>query len=337
MKKRLLLFLKVFLPVIVLYGIYYYTVMNYGQFFLQVPVISYKFKNGVIANTKLFKKKFELIILGDSSTAYSIMPVVLGKRSVNLSGWGGSSLISYYMLKRYLDNHSHKPGCVLFSNSHNTDLHYKDKLWTIYILLEFFSVKELSEIYDESVAVNGYPSTEMNYFEFMLKSILSVAKLSNMPEVTTSKLKYIQSENFLKIVKQMIADRGFTGNIELPQPRHSYLDDELKFFSKGFIPHATDDYYFKKILELGREKGIKILFLPSPLASRAGVFNPDQYRRDSEYHLKKIMQAYPESIYLAPIPVDNKNFITLDHINTDEAFVYSGKLKEQIQAYCTLE
>jgi hypothetical protein len=330
--------IKIIAPVIICYAIYFLTLEYFGSYFLQIPVRDIRAKNEIIANREV-QKNFKFIILGDSSTAVSVMPKVLGQSAMNFSGWGTSSMDNYYVLRRYLAAHL-APECVLLSNSYNTDLHYKEKLWTTYIHTGFYSLEELGEIYKVSEVFKGYPSSEMSYFQFMFKGIMTKLKLSNLPTISFGMFNFLTPKpvNKYNLNVRKIADtRGFVGTNKKYSPNKEDLDEEMKFYKNGFNPFPAEDYYIQKILELSNAKKIKVIFLPAPMAKVLDMFNPEEYQLKFGLHLKKLMEPFHGTIYLEPIPVNGKHFSSLLHLSNEEAFGYSLRLKSQVKDSCTLE
>lgn len=329
---------KIIAPIVVCYGLHYFALEFHDNYLQQIPIKDLKAKNDIIAN-KLLRENFQTIILGDSSTAVSVMPSVLGRLTMNFSGWGTSSMDNYYVLKRYLSVHS-PPGCILLSTSYNTDLHYQDKFWSIYIYSGFYSFEELSQIYKDSEEFKGYPSREMSYFEFMLKSAMTRLRLYNLPEVNFNKFVFGNKKTIGKYdvdLEKISDNRGFVGSNAAFSGNKLGLDSEVDFFKRGFIPFEAEDHYLRKIFELSNQNKVKVFFLPAPMASIPDVFSPEIYQEQLGEHIKKLMSSFPNMTYLNRIPVKNNKFSSLLHIAKEEAHPYTAILRKQMQERCILE
>jgi hypothetical protein len=331
--------LKLILILISLYGFYFFMVSYFEAYLLQMPSRAYRFNNS-IAEKRSLQQDFGILVLGDSSTAVSVVPKLIGNSTVNISGWGASMMETFTLFDRYLKRHR-PPKCIVLSGSYNNDLHYKDKLWTNYIFLNYYDMFELDKIYETSKIYNGYPSTEMSKLNFLLEGFFTKAKLANSSNVSfTSFLRSMIIGNAkmrLQIRRNLLIERrGYVGsNIPTNLKFEDFLGSELDYYKKGFKPYAAEDYYFNQILKTAAQTKTKVLFLPPPLAELPGFFTPAPYLKDMKSHLEKDLLKYEGNVYLDTIPTNYKHFFSIAHMNNVEAKLYTQQLSLQVNRNCS--
>lgn len=327
---------KTLVPFLLLYLLYILVIWKLEYYVIKMPVRGYDFKNDVAAR-RAMPQDFDTLILGDSSTALSVVPHYLGN-SVNLSGWGTSSMDNYHMLLRYMENHKN-PSCILLSTTYNHQMHYREKLWTNYIFLNFYSLKELQVIYDETLKVNGYPANEMSKVEFLFKGLLTKLKLLNYDNIDF----FFYAESIIKnqplkfkiSLPHLKANKGFVeSNLSTATPIADFLGDDHSYYLQPFEAFPTEDLYIEKIVDYAKKINSKVIFLPPPLVVIPNYFNPAPYLESLKNHISPLILKHPGNKYLELIPNTRADFYSITHMNTPGAIKFSKKIGEQISSDC---
>lgn len=331
--------LKIVIPSVLVYLIFFFACKFYGTYFLAIPIGDVQVKNKIISNT-ILKKNFKFVVLGDSSSIVSLMPQVLGDSTVNLSGWGTSTMDNYYILKRYLASHSEAPKCILLTNSYFTDLHYQGKLWTMQIPTDFYSFQELNDIYNTSKVNGGYPASEYFYVEYLSMVLWAKLKLNLLPFISLRRIIYGPSaENFRYTYRNLDISitRGFVENNKDTKMNQIKLSGEINFYKHPFKPFITEDFYTKETLDLASKHNIHVIVMPSPFNRDFATGQILQHQKDFYAHLQKLSSQFGNSTFILPPKLDGSKFDSLTHIKGEHAKEYSLLFKQAIEGVCPLQ
>lgn len=267
---------------------------------------------------KIEKNKPDMLILGSSTSKYSLNPDFFDIKSFNSSS-NGNGII-------YSD--------IILSNLNYNNINY--------ILIGIdpanFSNKDYSENYEEMLLFNKYPHyfenllLEINMFNYLTKNLKSF-KLRSLPKMIKNYYSEINSNGFKPLFGDFVNDtQNYTKNIP-----YSCSDYSLNKFSSSAL---------ENIVMFANLNNIKVILTVVPLAasieyssrgmrSENPCFNSIMKFIDetsNKYNICNLTKDYPEDIYF----LANNNYFFYDssHLNQSGSIFYSKIMNSWINEEC---
>lgn len=282
--QRLVLFLKIVFPGLLLYSLYY-LVMHFYLYPLGSPKIararaSYDHA-GLYRNAEV-----DYVILGDSTALYGLEPRKLSSRSVSFS-MIASSLYSEYALLQKTEGMKIKKGIIL-TQTFISD-HYNDSVWGISVPLGHFHFQDILTLFcdEQKSACSFYEKAELLTKYILAKGYLTtfaVQLLSDRLENYERSYGHLYQTFFDVTVKT----RGFFEKTGIGENTPGqFLAPYGHHFSHALGPVPPGEIrHFQKLIELASKKNAKIFFVIMPFAN-GGKASAEAYRKSVKSLLLK--------------------------------------------------
>ncbi len=252
--------------------------------------------------------KVQILFLGDSHFVEGIDSEVFDRKVFNLSFNGASFVQSYYLLKRYVDSLEALEVVVL-----PTDLHSFSSMRTRRITEPYFWNRFID--YDELRTANGWEGLYRNWFKELTLLDPTFGRkqfVKNLIALATGKA--FERSSFSRESEQELAI-----NIRRHFEGREAFDSSLLF-------------YFGRLLELCRARGIHVVTLQTPL-SRSHLAQASHYVTSKEVQSQTLKKGIVDK------HLDYQNLFLNrdelfradgDHLNEAGARIFSEVLKSDL-------
>ncbi len=217
-----------------------------------------KSKNYRVLNTFLqVKDTVQIVFLGDSHFQDGLNLIPYQQMIFNLSFGGTSYMHSYYLIKRYMDDMPELKVVVLPLDLHSFNSSRTERLPELF-WNEFIDYRELMEVQGPSALRYKLSTSLLNPLvgkEYFLLNVLERVYPQGVPTEIGFPLHLFMRK---RLAQETISEKDFASVQDM-------IDHEIR---KRFYGNEPFDpillYYFQKILELCREKGIKVVLVRTP-------------------------------------------------------------------------
>jgi len=263
----------------------------------------------------------KVLILGDSTAGFNYTAGVLPD-TLTLSMFSGSFAEHYYAFKRYLEKYP-APKCVILTASYNWSYHRADRFWDIYPYHNFYSWKELNDIYDTSRKVGDFPATEFSKPGFLLTAGLYRLHLRGIHMEDVQSAFYVNgliraNRSFWALMRQN------SGSINKSSNFFPFIWDPHAHLNKPFQAAPLYDAYFERIVELVHDVGAQLHFIQSPISELLVNENSRKFFNDLHRHFEPIIHAYPGNTYNEELKVyPNDLMFSGTHLNVQGALRFT--------------
>lgn len=235
--------------------------------------------------SKEHSEHYKIITIGDSSTNAGFVPELLGENFINLAVRSNSPSSAYYVLKRYLSNNE-SPETVYLA--FYGDYHFQNANgFSSWVLLQYFTRKEeaefiskVRELKDDTKEFDFYADYKLislnKYWPYLKNSGIN-GRINKNKSLLKKQSEHRGSEvtrctDVWKPSPQTTYDAVF-GQTENHSGNHNW---------RHFTVSPLQDFYYKKILDLCKERGIfiRIQVLPIPLEN----YGPGYWDEFRAYH-----------------------------------------------------
>lgn len=252
------------------------------------------------------------LILGDSRAMADLDPREFKDLNVvNLAIGGGTSIEMYYTLNNYIKNVGvPEKAIIMFAPFHYSVIdNFNER--TLYF--NYLSIPEMKELYDLAKASNSETICDGDYIEEFFKARLRTP-MKYLPALINAK-GFTRYDDNTAIYNELTEKRGHDQFGELDGcSEMNYETHYLRMHQTG--DSVLLDIYFKKLLDLCREKGIKV-HVSMPPMNQASFYNlQNAYVEDFEGYLNGYKRMYPEFEIIPEIfPMADKDFGDASHLN----------------------
>ena len=315
MRKSLAFSLKCLLVLLPLVCIVTYIKMSLLSFAdLEIP--NYLWNKRFCGITQ--EKNYDTVILGDSGANAAYMPEVLSSATINLSLGGTTPAENYYVMKNYLKNNSApKDVFVSFIDFHMAT---SDCFWTRTMYSHLLSPEQNWEILqraktlrEKSIATNSANVDFVSYGVYLPN-------------------KYITSLTNASINQRLEGNKLAYNKDSLHRGRYIAVgNNEGKFDSvtySEFLVAPLFDYYYRELIKMCLEKGIRVHLVKLPLPESAEF--AESYIQDFSNYYSALQNDYPTvTVDWLKDKYASSCFVDTSHMNTHGAFQFSRQLRAE--------
>ena len=268
---------------------------------------------------------YRVLILGDSQAKADWVPDFLSEDSYNYSLGGASPIEEYYYLREYLQNNA-VPEYVIFTQGipHFSTV---DTLWTRSVYFHRLSLDQAADILSVKKMVNDADNIlgDKDYKDVMLYYLYSPIYYSS---AFFKGIFLDRQEANLSMYNEAVSARGHilfgdgnTGGCIKPAD----IVNESSFEVNALI-----DVYFRKIIQLCEDYGVKFVYQSAPV-SEITYDNLDatviaQYNG----YMMGLRSEYPNAVINAELlTYSNDSFSDSVHLNADGAERFSRQMREK--------
>ncbi len=233
-------------------------------------------------------REYTTLILGDSSANAAYLPEMLSEGTVSLALGGTTVIENYYVLSNWLDTHA-APECIYVS------------------FMDYHMIYD-NMFYERTVYAHLLtPAQE--------REILEQARIHGEENIAVpdAELKLFQYDNWLpNIYLPSLLNAGFNGRRASNQANY----DSIALHRGAYIGLTTDmyhdtdpnvydsypvnpifDVYYRKLLDLCQEQGIKIRIVSLPKTGNSVL--SDAYRSARDGYYEELVSGYDNASYEA--------------------------------------
>jgi len=272
------------------------------------------------------------IIFGDSRAVAGFIPKEIDNDFVNLALGGGTSIESYFLLRKLLEKNIPKKIILSLAPFHmsTSDVFFKRTL-----AYDFLSTSELKEILNISKKLNFNFWTKelfnspLDLYKFQIKSHLTHNNFfldyrPSLKAFSFNPLRPIQNYYVFKEIKNNSGQYTF-GN----KAYSSGLNTETE--SENFTPNKLLDYYLKKTLSLALDNNIKIYMINTPFNQSSFENISSNYKSEYNEYIKKLKDEYVNVLWYSELMFySNDSFGDRSHLNKKGAQIFSNYVKDII-------
>ncbi len=296
--------------------------------FAAASPLSYLSSNSVspywnrVFTQKTQDKYYDVVIIGDSMAATSIMPEVLSDTTINLALSGSSPLEGYYSLEDYLGNNA-APTDVFMSYM-DYHLEHSDFTFDACNQVHKFSIEEYKDIYStiEQTGVVDFEDIDMD--KYWSNAILSyiyfpskyIASITNTIEEGGRLDK--NTRRYEAITRHYGRSCIMTNNV--------YYNEGVKWHSFNVSPLQTN--YLNRIIKLCEKNNIRLHILKLPLDIHS-VYTEEYTEKITSYYEELLTGHDNVEFKWYPADYANEWFWDLYHMNQHGSFRFSMQLKSE--------
>lgn len=265
---------------------------------------------------------YDVVILGDSTSATSMLPELLSDTTINLAVIGTGVIDNYYTLENYLEhNKAPKDIFISFMDYH---IDTPSFTWTVSGQTNKLSWEQYYEIYKAEKMLD-IAETE----DFSLDSYWR--------DVLTYKIgfpnKYVSSVMASIGTNRYKANKESYDNITRHLGRYCIMTND-EYISEGGLGyksyHVDDvqDYYYKKLLQVCDDNNIRLHILKLPLTN--DMYYSDEYISQVNSYYDSLIAGYNNVEFVwYPADYDFSMYRDIYHMNQHGSFKFSNELKKK--------
>lgn len=275
---------------------------------------------------------FKSLILGDSTVAFGIKPSQIPD-SISLALPGATMLTVKEELQRYLKSKD-KPICLIFSTA-SINEYYESYFWKTFIASQFYSPKEISKIYHNSVKRNIFPSSSYSetiynfkaaYFKNFYYSAMKKYHLNSQLGLSKRETDFFQYQT-----RQMNKHKGYINN---PPARGELITERNTYLFSPYEKNESDNQYLEEILIMARNHKIKAFYLEMPILFRNDPKVIDFHQKHMA-NISTVIGKYPEVTHVRFPPMQEAGyFYDISHLNSNGAEFASLSLAKFLKGKC---
>jgi hypothetical protein len=274
-------------------------------------------------------QNIDYLVVGDITALTGILPKMLSANSYSIALSTASMMDIYYQLKKTDLTHVEKG--IVISNTFFVEKHYEVDFWDTLVLGGFYDFSDIVELYKVGEENGLFPYSrysKLEYFSHYLRQffLINQSAINSLASYETTEGKNLFQRTYERIKNK----NGFSKMPAVFKKGNFYYSYRLHF-NKYFYPTPTDDYYFKKILEL--TKGKNVFFILPPLADKTHKNTSiEKYKIGLESYLDSLKLKYPLLHYYAsPLSISKENFYNFYTLYVDGAVLYSQDLSNYLR------
>lgn len=259
-----------------------------------------------------------VIALGDSVGNSAFAPEYISESFVNLALGGTTPVENYSVLCDYLEHNAAPKACyIVFFDPHlvATDCFYSRSLYShrFDVQKERAMFRSAKQYQEPSIIREGWMRDWLEYRIYYPEKYL--------PAVMNSLGGERKMANADAVYKDGIHRGTYIG-----RGAGEYADTSVPVFDSYTVGALFDEYY-RKILELCRDNGIRVRIIMTPLYPN--VVCTEQYQREMTAYYAKLQEAYPNvAFYDKPIALGRECFCDDHHFNAHGSFLFSQYIRE---------
>lgn len=331
----------VIVPALILVAAYNYTLDRFGYLIFDKPVLRSDFARKVIGKKiGADYPPVDAIIMGDSTAKSNVDPrEIKSVFSLNFGIHGGSNVISFSLLKNYLESHS-APGCVVLLGQQNWSPNY-GHFFTKAVYMHVLSVSDFWKIWQDGNRNGIFPATDLSLPQYFYQGALHFLRMNDIPLVDMQSAIWSRSDRRMrkrmKWVVGMDESRGFNDKGMNVLPERSFVSDRIYApYEKKFEPSRSEEFYLKEILRLSRERNFRVLMATTPAAQTPYLEKYRDFFRSRDDYAESLFKRFPELVRLEDLPkhYPRRLHYDLTHLGTEGAGIYSRELDVSLRKLC---
>lgn len=317
--------LKFIFAAIVLNALFYLYVERYKAEMFPKEFVFWDEQIKIIDQEKAFDTKINKLFIGDSRVAAGMTTRSI-PNSYNLSLSGSSVVNSYYVLKRFLQNHKDQIDTVIMSFSPFLLIEGNDEqhFWKYGGKFKLHTYEEMKQI--DSVCIALKDDTTFGDFRMSRYALYQMnwvyyyqANVRNRGE-SRKNLNQSFRENFIQ-------EKGdVTYQMDLPKFDTLYLESTYDRFALS----PVKEYYVKEIFKLCQAHNLHVIYTTMPLNKFNYHYSKKRFIEDFKGYLAHLHRSYPKyDIDLDLHVYSAELFGDYSHLSRDGALHFSDELKRR--------
>ena len=235
------------------------------------------------------------IVVGDStaSRALPLSDTTTGAAR-SFAVHGGTTLDSYFLLRRYLERHQ-PPPCIVLMSSYGAAAHsYPEKFWSLFVSQNFYRHEELKELYALSSRLDTFPAHDFSYPTYRLRVAQeTLFNLFNWRTVSDLVFKPYSAREARQ--RYRLARRG-NGSVPWQRgvgksPPDTTIDQDHLF--QNFVADPLADYVISQLASI---KGANLLIMNPPTSERLRTPTSEAWFAQFSNHMTEIAAKHPNII-----------------------------------------
>jgi len=294
--------LKLGIGLTVVFSLYSIFVLNFKMYYMDPEYPMWK----EVKDRCLMKsnKVEDIIMLGDSRAKAGFKPTVAKNISaINLSVGGATPIEGYYTLKRYLANNPAPKNLIISYTP--THLSASDGCYFARTVpFDFFENNEYKEVEQLSLKFHTdyILKQHKSYLDYKFPMIYGQHFSDGIMH-----MRWLKNSVFYKYSKE---ERGY--HWFGVKDKADQLNTEAK--ETTFIVSKLYDYYFKQLLNITKNKNIKVYFYIMPFNKSSFDAVNKNYVRDYEKYITKLSKPYHMKICNKVFSMPNTSFGDPSHL-----------------------
>lgn len=286
-------------------------------------------------------ENLDVLVVGDSTALQNILPPnLLDLKAASIAASGISAVEIYYILKRYLEapvQDRTPPQCVLLMTSYGANhYHNVNFFWPLTVGHRLIYKDEALDLFRESEKISSWPATDFSRLSFVfriLKEVISYhlqfGALHQM--IFQPNMTFTHSQRTYRTFRRM-RGAGPLGRspIWLEQPFDGPNQD---FLRNPFKPDPLLDLYIKKIVELTKQKNIRLILAYGPIANSVRTRSSEDWLNAAFRHISAITDPHANVLnLLKPIWLLDQDFTDATHLKWSRAMDFSRELSKDLKS-----
>ncbi len=266
----------------------------------------------------------DVIIMGDSRAHAGLIPQLIGNNSYNLAAPGATPIEVYYMLEKYLENEQPEVLVLSFAPQH---IQEQSSFMERTVKFGFFDRKTIGDIY--TVSLNNKNDLRIQSKYFWIKYFGMKIKYLPLfsPEIRNS--LFLRQDKNLRRYQLNSHFRGYnyqgTRSMEIPLGRQATK-------RVNFQPSPTIVHYFKRIIELCNQNGIRIVYVTMPFSQAKMASFDAEYLSRYNNQIMPLILANEDNSYVGGDTVyTNEYFVDKSHLNAKGAVRFSLSIADELK------
>lgn len=270
--------------------------------------------------------KEEILFLGDSRMLAAVDPTILPKPGFNLAINGANPVEMYFTLKNYIENHP-KPKAVFvgFAPEHMASLDaYKRRNFHFH----YFTYEEAMESQRQIFESDHYSKEQQN--KELIDDWHYFLRLPTRYGNVIIKSKFKRGAEYKKRYHETIANLGHS--VVVTGKQNNEANWEAR--QKQLQILGSNDFYFRKIIELCKENEISIYILQLPVNPKSEqLIKESGFREAYADYMCGIADEFHVEIEPYPSVYPENCFGDSSHLNAHGTEVYTKELEQRYSVF----
>ncbi len=293
----------------------------FPMFFMDEQYAAFKYNKEY---TEGHEKYCRILIMGDSLAKISWIPDELSDDTFNFALLGNSPVENYYYLYEYLQNNE-APKYIFYTQATDRFLYSGGNFWKRNLYFHRINADEILDIYKtEKESGGGYIFEEKSLFDAALYLNYSPSCYS------AAFINGLMSNRYKKNMDEYNYVVKYRGRTE-PGKGKGYNGVHSIVNYTSFDYNSIPDLYVRKMLELCREKSIKMIYQAPPLNRATYKKLNENFLREYNKYMQKLQDDYPEALINGQFYYYDNIYFNDDwlHLNENGAIKFSREMKQK--------
>ncbi|MBL7687701.1 MAG: hypothetical protein JNJ49_06675 [Bdellovibrionaceae bacterium] len=235
------------------------------------------------------------IVVGDS-TASQALPLDDSTTGTarSFAVHNGTTLDSYFLLRRYLKRYQPPPCIVLISVYGAAARHYPERFWSHFVGQNFYSSNELDELYALSSGPHIFPARDFSYPHYRLRvameTVFNLFDWRTVSDLIFKPYASTEARQHYRRARRSNGSMPWQTGVGKPPPGPTSYQDHL---FEDFVVDPVADY---AIAQLASIKGTNLLIMNPPISERIRNKKSEEWFSRFKSHMTKTAAKFPNII-----------------------------------------